>query len=53
MMHHRAKLSDEQVRAIRRMHSTGTIGYRLLAKAMKCGIATVRDIVTYRTRAWA
>ena len=52
-MHHRAKLTNEQVKKIREMYSTGTIGYRLLAKAMKCGMSTIRDIVQYRTRAGA
>jgi DNA invertase Pin-like site-specific DNA recombinase len=52
-MHHRAKLTDEQVRTIRRLYASGTIGYRLLAKAFKCSQWTIRDIVRYWTRAAA
>lgn len=50
--HHRAKLDWEQVQAIRRMHATGTVGYVILARAFKCGMSTIRDICTYRTRAF-
>lgn len=49
-MHHRAKLTDEQVQTVRRLYSTGTLGYRILARAMKCSQWTVRDIVKNRTR---
>lgn len=48
--HHRAKLDWDTVQKIRSMHATGTIGYILLARAHKCGMSTIRDIVTYRTR---
>jgi hypothetical protein len=52
-MHHRAKLTNDQVREIRRLYATGTLSYRNLARVFKCGEATVRDIVQYRTRAAA
>lgn len=52
-MHHRAKLTNEQVRTIRKLHSSGTIGYRLLARAFKCGQSTVRGICKHWTRAAA
>ena len=48
--HHRAKLSDDQVREIRKMHLAYVRGYETLAKKYNCGISTVRDICTYRTR---
>jgi transposase len=47
--HGKAKLTDAQVREMRKLHSQG-IGYRRLAKRFGCGISTVRDIVLYRTR---
>jgi len=50
MMHHRAKLTDAQVKEIRRLYATGTIGYVLLSRVFKCGESTIRDIVQYRTR---
>lgn len=49
--HGRAILSDKTVEAIRADHSKG-MGYKTLAKKHGCGISTVRDICTYRTR-WA
>lgn len=51
-MHHRAKLTDDQVRQIRIDHMayiTGR-GYPALAKRYGVGISTIRDICTYRTR---
>jgi hypothetical protein len=48
--HHRAKLSYEQVKEIRKTHLAYVIGYESLAKKFNCGISTVRDICTYRTR---
>lgn len=47
--HHRARLNDEQVRALRSDHEEG-LGYVRLAKRYGCSISTARDIVTYRTR---
>jgi hypothetical protein len=49
-MHHRAKLTDEQVREIRKAHLAYVIGYETLAKLFNCGVSTIRDICTYRTR---
>lgn len=48
--HHRAKLTYDQVKAIRKSHLAYVIGYETLAKRFNCGVSTVRDIVTYRTR---
>lgn len=47
--HHRAKLTDEQVKRMRSAHEKG-LGYRKLSGIFQCGQSTVRDIVTYRTR---
>lgn len=49
-MHHRAKLSAEQVRAMRKEHLAYVRGYDYLAKKYGCGLSTARDICTYRTR---
>ena len=53
--HQRAKLTDEQVRAIRAKHKPNKrgFGYVALAKESGCGVSTIRDICTYRTRASA
>lgn len=51
--HHRAKLSDEQVREIRHLNEAGVAGYKRLAKRYRCGESTIRDFCTYRTRATA
>lgn len=48
--HHRAKLSDGQVKAMRQDHEHGGFGYTRLARRYACGISTARDICTYRTR---
>jgi len=48
--HHRAKLTDDQVREMRQKHLAYVVGYETLAKQFKCGISTARDICTYRTR---
>lgn len=48
--HHRAKLTFEQVNDIRKSHLAYVIGYETLAKRFNCGVSTVRDICTYRTR---
>lgn len=54
-LHHRAKLTTEQVKDIRHLYSTwkannGRKGYGALAEMFGCGQSTIRDIVTYRTR---
>jgi len=59
--HHRAKLSDEKVRELRRQYEEATPragkggggGYGSLAREHGLSWSTVRDIVTYRTRASA
>lgn len=50
MMHHRAKLTNEQVAEMRKQHLAYVVGYETLAKRFNCGISTARDICTYRTR---
>jgi len=47
---HRCKLTDEQVREMRNMYLAYVRGYETLARHFNCGVSTVRDIVTYRTR---
>jgi len=47
--HHRAKLSDEDVYLVRQLNNEG-IGYKRIAKKFECGVSTIRDICTYRTR---
>lgn len=47
--HHRAKLSDDDVRLMRLLSADG-IGYTLLARKFECARSTARDICTYRTR---
>lgn len=49
-MHHRAKLSDNAVRAMRADYLPYVRGYEYIAKKYGCGISTARDICTYRTR---
>lgn len=51
--HHRTKLTDEQVRKMRRMYRPKVVGYRILAREFGCGESTVRDIVRFWTRAAA
>lgn len=48
--HHNAKLTDQQVRAMRAMHVPGKVGYETLAREFGCAVSTARDICTYRTR---
>lgn len=50
--HQRAKLTTEQVQAMRSDYESGRVGYVALSHKYGCGISTVRDIVQYRTR-WA
>lgn len=49
--HHRAKLTDAQVAAMRVLRKTKGATYRQLAAQFKCSMWTARDIVDYRTRA--
>ena len=49
-MHHRAKLTEDQVRAMRADYHPYVRGYEWLAREYGCGISTARDICTYRTR---
>lgn len=53
--HHKAKLTDEQVRDMRQLYQGwkeqgANKGYETLATIFGCGISTARDICTYRTR---
>jgi DNA invertase Pin-like site-specific DNA recombinase len=49
-IHHRAKLTNEQVRKMRADYLAYVVGYETLAKRYGCGVSTVRDIVQWRTR---
>lgn len=49
-MHHRAKLTDDQVRDMRKRHIAYVVGYETLTAEFGCGVSTARDICTYRTR---
>ena len=48
--HHRAKLTTEQVKAMRADYAAGKGGYQTLAKRYGCGTSTARDICTFATR---
>lgn len=48
--HYRARLTDEQVRAMRKLHRRAGKGYMALAAIFGCGVSTARDICTWRTR---
>lgn len=52
-MTRRRVLNDVQVREIRAMHKPGVrgSGYGALAKKYGVGESTIRDVVTYRSRA--
>ena len=55
--HHHAKLTDAQVRDMRRLYAEWRAaksrkGYGALAEIYGCGVSTVRDMITLRTR-WA
>lgn len=50
--HQRAKLTTEQVKAMRAAYNAGGWSYAKLAGVHGCGVSTVRDIVLLRTR-WA
>jgi hypothetical protein len=49
-MHHRAKLPDSTIRAMRADYFPYVRGYEWIAKKYGCGISTARDIITFRTR---
>jgi len=48
--HPKARLTTEQVKEMREIYTSGSIGYPFLAEIFNCGISTARDIVLYRTR---
>jgi hypothetical protein len=48
--HHRAKLTDAQVRAMRAEYVPYVVSIRALARKYGCGLSTARDIVAYATR---
>lgn len=48
--HPRAKLSTSQVDSMCDAYETENKSYATLAAQYQCGVATVRDIVLYRTR---
>ena len=48
--HFRAKLTDAEVRDMRKRHNQEGWGYGRCARAFNCGVSTARDIITYRTR---
>lgn len=48
--HHRARLTTEEVDAMRDAYDNGEGGYGALARRFGCGESTVRDIVLCRTR---
>lgn len=47
--HHRARLTDEQVEAMRVMRDGGA-SYRQIGERFGCSMWTARDITDYRTR---
>lgn len=49
-IHHRAKLTADQVSQMRREYIPYNVGYGELARRYGCGESTVRDIVNYATR---
>ena len=51
--HHRAKLTDEQVRQLRQDHDNDLGGYGTLAKKYGIAPSTARDIVNGWTRGTA
>lgn len=50
-VHHRAKLSDEDVEFIRLIYAEGFCSYSTLALVFGVGKSTIHDIVTFRRRA--
>ncbi len=47
--HHKAKLSDDDVRLMRELRREG-LPYSAIAEKFECSLWTARDIVTYTTR---
>lgn len=47
--HHRVKIPDSDIPIIRQLNDEG-VGYKRLAEKWECGVSTIRDICTYRTR---
>lgn len=50
--HPKAKMTSQQVDAMRRDYIPGVVGYVTLARRYGCGVSTARDICTGITR-WA
>ena len=48
--HHRAKLSTNQVKALRSDYLAFVRGYGWLANKYGCSVSTARDIVNFKTR---
>jgi len=48
--HHKARLTDAQVRQMRQLRQDFGLTYKKLAERFKCGESTARDIVNYCTR---
>jgi DNA-binding Lrp family transcriptional regulator len=48
--HHRAKLSNEDVRLIRELRERYGLPYSKIAEKFECSLWTVRDITKYWTR---
>lgn len=49
-MHHKAKLTNAQVKQMRAEHLAYIRGYGYLANKYGCGVSTARDIVNFYTR---
>lgn len=48
--HHRAKLSDAQVKHMRAMHEVAGLGIASCAKYFQVPFSTARDVLRYYTR---
>lgn len=48
--HPKARLTFDQVQAMRRQYAAGKGGYVALAQVYGCGTSTARDICNYLTR---
>ena len=49
--HHRARLTDQDVRLLRALHEEWGIGYLALSRKFDAPVRTVRDVCGYRRRA--
>jgi hypothetical protein len=47
--HHNAKLTEEDVKTMRRIYNEGTVTIKALANKYNIGASTARDILTHRT----